>query len=509
MENDQIPTVFRNMIKLNNRTEEDRPEDVKYREIVEFYSKSLLGKNELINNFESINKEMIRMGFEPRMIFRSFLVSQYNTVEQGIELLSKTTDLWNHKYIDCCGKCFICNHKEEHHNVIEKETQNVSISNKIKIAFINHKSDNINFNDDRTKISLVSCPICFMEIDSDNKYIFRCKHEFCKDCITMYVEEMINNSKVVDMSCPLKKCDTIFTEQEIKSLTNEMMYAKYEKFIQREKIKNDPNLILCPIVNCEGYANMTEHNNLLNEDDTLVTRLNVGNRYMCNNNHAFCGNCNLAWHGDTNCTEDSEIKDYATNSGYILKKCPKCKVWIEKNRGCNMMKCEVCNIHFCWICETETDYEHFNIEDTPCYGKLYDHPNPDAAILNRLLLSSYEYLIFFGLIHFFYLLYNILVRIGLQNNHSGCVGKIAFFIKLSLTLILIWFIFILCNMILLCSMMVGTKMISSFVKYNYVSFLYKFVCLIMYFIFFLPSILFTSIWYVSLELYILIKIIIT
>lgn len=32
------------------------------------------------------------------------------------------------------------------------------------------------------------------------------------------------------------------------------------------------------------------------------------------------------------------------------KKCPGCKVNIEKNEGCNHMTCRQCKHEFCWIC---------------------------------------------------------------------------------------------------------------------------------------------------------------
>ena len=45
--------------------------------------------------------------------------------------------------------------------------------------------------------------------------------------------------------------------------------------------------------------------------------------------------------------------------GKKYKKCPSCKVQIEKNGGCNRMTCR-CGQMFCWICRTKvTGYGHF------------------------------------------------------------------------------------------------------------------------------------------------------
>jgi ariadne-1 len=35
--------------------------------------------------------------------------------------------------------------------------------------------------------------------------------------------------------------------------------------------------------------------------------------------------------------------------GAKFKMCPRCKYWVEKNQGCNHMKCR-CGADFCYLC---------------------------------------------------------------------------------------------------------------------------------------------------------------
>jgi hypothetical protein len=50
------------------------------------------------------------------------------------------------------------------------------------------------------------------------------------------------------------------------------------------------------------------------------------------------------------------------------KQCPRCSVIIEKNEGCNQMKCINCSLEFCWLCLkifTEDHYAIYNFRGCP------------------------------------------------------------------------------------------------------------------------------------------------
>lgn len=392
-------------------------------ELVKKYTLDLIKDQAKIKSFNLISTPLIKMGFPPKQVIHSFLVYKYSTINEAIEILSEVNRKSNHKYIESDGeKCFICDKQEIYHirEQIENNINNKEIYQRVKskkdiqletqqllqksnnlIDIYNNKDDNL-------------CAICFEELDNNNKFSLQCNHIFCKECVIEYLKEEIKNSRVLNITCPQKECKTAFTKDILQNLLDEEYMYKYNKYLQREKLKNNPDLVPCPIVNCEGYANKTEADNNKENSDSNKVNTNVKNRliqedensislkviskkrkkYICNIGHPFCSLCNKAWHGDTDCEEDKEIKDFATYSGFIVKKCPKCHVWTEKNEGCNHMTCKLCEYNWCWLCEQECPSDHFLKEGTPCYGKQFDGDNDIENIrFQEYIMNSNQFFI--------------------------------------------------------------------------------------------------------------------
>ena len=141
-------------------------------------------------------------------------------------------------------------------------------------------------------------------------------------------------------------CNTILESKFIKDILegkNELI-EKYDKFLKRKQMLEQSDKVkFCPFPDCEGYAEKKDKNKYV----------------KCNFGHEFCFECGNAPHGKKKC-EDMIDKDFEEwRSHKIVKRCPCCKMWTEKNEGCNHMTCVECKFQWCWLCQKPYSYNHF------------------------------------------------------------------------------------------------------------------------------------------------------
>lgn len=92
---------------------------------------------------------------------------------------------------------------------------------------------------------------------------------------------------------------------------------------------------------------------------TKAIKVPEGNQsaVRCHCGHFFCFQCTQEVHDLIPCKllrdfTDTKVANFETATWLIQnsKQCPKCRVDIEKNGGCNHITCRVCRFEFCWIC---------------------------------------------------------------------------------------------------------------------------------------------------------------
>ena len=144
---------------------------------------------------------------------------------------------------------------------------------------------------------------------------------------------MINNANVVKISCMQNGCGVTLDDNFIKKILgddNELI-AKYEKFSNRKKLmEKNEKIRFCPHPDCEGYAEKTGKSKYV----------------KCNFGHEFCFECSNPPHGKKKCSEmlDKDFEEWKSHK--IIKRCPCCRMWTEKNEGCNHTFCMDCWLEY-------------------------------------------------------------------------------------------------------------------------------------------------------------------
>ena len=324
----------------------------------------LINENIEEGNENDIDK-LLKMGFDQKMAKKVYVLLKPNNIDEAIYLLTKDNDKYHHYFIERHGKkdeCFICGLKSVNHiNFLPNKTGKSTLNkNKDKISKNNIdvelnaltspliESDTENSSEINEK---GTCNTCYEEISIKEKkqnYI-PCKHFFCSDCYFQYFKEKIEKSDVNKITCMEKGCPHEFDENFIKTHLKgeDELFEKYLKFKKRNEIYNNPNVVVCPIENCDSYAKKLEKS-------TFV---------KCLRGHEFCSNCQKPWHKGKKCKIDG-LDSYRKE--HHLKRCPKCGALTEKNYGCNHMKCN-CGCNWCWFCKKqfENEIDHFGVNG-PC-----------------------------------------------------------------------------------------------------------------------------------------------
>ena len=258
---------------------------------------------------------------------------------------------------------FSCNNKN-------KET--IFPKNIFKFKYNKNKIDNKPFIINNTLDNLIpeeeekECEICNeIFIVNENNKVEKCGHSFCPGCWYDFLSVKIKENKLPSIKCLDYNCKEKLTDEFIINLLNSdtKLVRKYKKYKLELEIINDPNKKLCPYPNCNSYLE------IIDIRDKDVT---------CYNLHSFCFECLKKPHGKLPCGEniDKNLIEYAKNN--FVKKCPKCSIIIEKNKGCNHIICSKCGYQWCWLCNNEYNENHFN--EGKCRGFQFFQPENDYEI---------------------------------------------------------------------------------------------------------------------------------
>jgi len=191
------------------------------------------------------------------------------------------------------------------------------------------------------------CDVCCLELKLSLMTDLGCGHAFCNNCWAHFLETKIkDDGEGINITCMEYKCSVVVDDATVMSLLQkEEVKKRYQQLITSSFVTCNRNFKYCP--------------NPLGCDYVIKAEETMCQIIVCRCGHAFCFKCVQPWHEPVKCDllrlwkkkcdDDSETSNWiAANT----KECPKCKVTIEKDGGCNHMVCKNvnCKYDFCWVC---------------------------------------------------------------------------------------------------------------------------------------------------------------
>ncbi|KAL6047194.1 hypothetical protein STEG23_021879, partial [Scotinomys teguina] len=242
---------------------------------------------------------------------------------------------------------------------------------------------------------LVSCKLCLGEYPAEQMTtIAQCQCIFCTLCLKQYVELLIKEGLETAISCPDAACPKKghLQENEIECMVAAEIMQRYKKLQFEREVLFDPCRTWCPASTCQAVCQL--------KDIGLQTPQLVQCK-ACD--MEFCSACKARWHPGQGCPETMPITFLPgeTSSAFKMeegdapiKRCPKCRVYIERDEGCAQMMCKNCKHAFCWYCleSLDDDFLLIHYDKGPCRNKL---GHSRASVIwhrTQVAANAFEYL---------------------------------------------------------------------------------------------------------------------
>jgi len=154
-------------------------------------------------------------------------------------------------------------------------------------------------------------------------------------CIINYLRIQIDDG---NPSITCFQCPSIINVPDMKSFVLPREFIRWERNLSIRTLEQLSNFLWCAKPGC-GYG-------------AIIDDIHLMSFFRCTHcKTRTCCRHRVTWHADMSCEAYDQLMQSKTD-GYMskhTKQCPKCNRRIEKNGGCDHMKCS-CLFEFCWAC---------------------------------------------------------------------------------------------------------------------------------------------------------------
>ncbi|XP_030830538.1 ankyrin repeat and IBR domain-containing protein 1 [Strongylocentrotus purpuratus] len=220
----------------------------------------------------------------------------------------------------------------------------------------------------------IECDICTELISREESPVeMPCPHHFCKMCWERYLSGKIAEGNAHNIMCPAFECCKLVPVEIIEAIVSREIARRFLQFDIKAFVDTNPSLKWCPKGGCGQAVKLPLNTDPVSPRDVSSPSAPppMSKAVDCGCGHLFCWDCSGEPHDPCSCenwkkwsekiaeikpeklSKTEEETEIAANCLWLItnsKSCPKCHSPIQKNEGCNHMKCTKCKYDFCWVC---------------------------------------------------------------------------------------------------------------------------------------------------------------
>jgi len=209
---------------------------------------------------------------------------------------------------------------------------------------------------------MIECKICLLDCVAAKMVSLGCGCQFCDECLGQYTRAEVLAASY-SISCPDPGCQHTGTisQAQLSSLLPPDLMDKHRQFRLETEVSLDSSRTWCPAPDCRTVCHVCPAPAPATCPSCALQ---------------FCAACHGSPHPGRSCAEAGE--------GAAIKRCPMCRVPIERDAGCAQMMCRRCKHLFCWYCMASLDGDFLlrHYDSGACRGKL-GHSRV-SVVLHRL-----------------------------------------------------------------------------------------------------------------------------
>ncbi|KAF3453110.1 hypothetical protein FNV43_RR03544 [Rhamnella rubrinervis] len=181
------------------------------------------------------------------------------------------------------------------------------------------------------------CDIC---VESKRAYewfnIKGCSHCYCMDCIAKYAASKLQEN-VIKIGCPVPDCKGCLEPEYCQSILPADVFDRWGDALCEAVILGSEKFY-CPFKDCSMMMIDDGKEKVVESECPSCCRL-------------FCAQCKAPWHTAVDCAEFQKLNEDEREREDIMlmklaqnklwKRCPNCKIYVEKSEGCLFMTCSL------------------------------------------------------------------------------------------------------------------------------------------------------------------------